>query len=89
MDNVNKGRKTEVSDDKDVMQTTRFNGSEYEQNQEKINKNDSDANGEQTSTMHVPGVSLQMDEDDRLFHYDVFENPPIPMTVFFALQVML
>ena len=31
-------------------------------------------------------VNIDHHETER-FHYDVFENPPIPMTVVFALQV--
>ena len=31
-------------------------------------------------------VTIEQEKDVR-FHYDVFENPPLPMTVVFALQV--
>ena len=31
-------------------------------------------------------VEVEVD-DDKLFHYDVFENPPVVMTFIFAMQV--
>lgn len=30
---------------------------------------------------------VNIDNEVERFHYDVFENPPLPMTVVFALQV--
>ena len=32
--------------------------------------------------------TLTIEHEPERFHYDVFENPPIPMTVGFALQVI-
>ncbi|WAR21514.1 S23A2-like protein, partial [Mya arenaria] len=37
---------------------------------------------------HEPHVDIDI-TDEPLFHYDVFENPPVPLTIGFALQQML
>ncbi|XP_052804781.1 solute carrier family 23 member 1-like [Mya arenaria] len=63
------------SGDRDAMQT------KFDQNDRKVL--------EQTTKMKMPMVNLQMDDEESLFHYDVFENPPVPMTLFFAMQQVL
>lgn len=32
-------------------------------------------------------LDVQLESDDKLFIYDIHENPPILMTIFFAMQV--
>ena len=41
----------------------------------------------ETSSKQKKDEIVELEREDKLFTYDVFERPPIPMTVLFALQV--
>lgn len=65
---------------------------ESDENNVQLQYTTKDAEGQQLhekqTDTSVPFVNIQRDEE-KLFHYDIYENPPFFMTIVFAMQVLL